>query len=349
MVDELKKAKAFAAQFRYSDDRPTDEEANDVSALSAVRGYFYENGLRISRQVTPNLGEQFENVCRRLKLPETSVEAFVYPSPEIQAACASDGANACIIRFSSALIETLSDEEFEFVAGHELGHFLLGHRKTADEQSLEHSMLSRAAEISADRIGLVACQSLDASVRAMMKTISGLTSRHLRFDAGTFIAQIKEKTSRDGVYASHPSMLVRCRSLLWFSTGTDLRSEEVLSAENRVTLDKRIDDDFKRYVDGEARERIEQAKKGLSMWLAVRQIVDDNRFSKDEQEKFASLYGRESLQGLKNYLKSIPTAEIHKSVDKRIADAREKLVSMIPLASAKEIEKIEKFVREQLA
>ncbi len=347
MVDELKKAKAFAAQFRYSDDRPTDEEANDVSALSAVRGYFYENGLRISRQVTPNLGAQFENVCRRLKLPETSVEAFVYPSPEIQAACASDGANACVIRFSSALIETLSDEEFEFVAGHELGHFLLGHRKTADEQSLEHYMFSRAAEISADRIGLVACQSLDASVRAMMKTVSGLTSRHLRFDVGTFIAQIKEKTSNDGVYASHPSMLVRCRSLLWFSTGTDIRSEEVLSAENRVTLDKRIDDDFKRYVDGEARERIEQAKKNLSMWLVVRQIVD--RFSKDEQEKFANLYGREKLESLKNYLQSISPAEIHKSVDKRIADAREKLVSMIPLASAKEIEKIEKFVREQLA
>ena len=51
-------------------------------------------------------------------------------------------------------------------------------------------MQERAQELSVDRVGLIACGSVDIAIRALMKTVSGLSSEHLRFDVGTFISQL---------------------------------------------------------------------------------------------------------------------------------------------------------------
>ena len=349
MPDELRKARKIAETLRYSGDAALDYGGIGDGGLTAIRSHLYQNSLRISGEVTPVLNERIENVCQRLRIPDTVVEAFVYPSPEIQAACVSTDVNTCIIRFSSTLIETLSSEEFEFVAGHELGHFLLGHgADKAGQDNLEHFMQSRAQEISADRIGLIACKSLDISIRAMMKTISGLTSRHLRFDAGTFISQLKNHSSYSDAHTSHPSMLVRCRALLWFSTSDSLTSDKKQPANARAKLDKRIEIDFRNYVDGPTRKRIEQAKKNLSMWLAVRQIAEDNNFSKNEQETFSNLFGEQELESFKDYLQAIPAAKIRNTIDKQADCARKTLIAMIPRDSTEEIARIERLVREQL-
>ena len=45
----------------------------------------------------------------------------------LQASCLSDETSECVVRFTSRLAETMSPQEFEFVVGHELGHFLLQH------------------------------------------------------------------------------------------------------------------------------------------------------------------------------------------------------------------------------
>lgn len=347
MSDELQKARGLAESMRYSGDVATD---HGNSGLTAVRSHFYQNGLCISREVTPDLSERLDNVCQRLQIPGTVFEAFVHPAPDIQAACVSDGSSACVIRFSSALIETLSSEEFEFVAGHELGHFLLGHgRSETNQDNLEHFMQCRAQEISADRVGLTACDSLDTAIRAMMKTTSGLTSRHLRFDVGTFISQLKNHSSYSDAQTSHPSMLVRCRALLWFSTSASANTDAEQLANAHQKLDKRIETDFRNYVDGPTRRKIEQAKENFSMWLAVCHVVEDNTFSKSEQRKFAELFGKRTVENLKEYLQTIPTAQIRKTIDKRANDARKELIAMIPKASTEEIAKIEQLVQERLS
>ena len=342
MPDALRKAKKLAERLRYSDDAVPESSDNGNGELTATRSYFYQNGLCISKEVTPVLSERMKNVCQRLQIPDTAVEAFVYPSSEIQAGCISDGAGACVIRFSSTLIETLDSEEFEFVAGHELGHFLLGHGASNDSHdSLEYFMQSRAQEISADRIGLIACSSLDSAIRAMMKTISGLTSRHLRFDAGTFVSQLKKSPSHSNARTSHPPMLVRCRALLWFSTSGCLNTDKDTQGNVLTDLDKRIEADFRNYVDGPTRKRIEEVKENLSMWISVRQMAKDNNFSKSEQAQFAKLFGKKALESMKSYLQSIPVAQIREAIDERIDNARKELVATIPKASSEEIAKIE--------
>ncbi len=349
MSDELRRARKFAESLRYTGDVALDYGNRGSGELTAVRSHFYQNGLCISREVTPALSERLRSVCQRLQIPDTVVEAFVYPTPEIQAACISDGSSACVIRFSSTLVETLSSEEFEFVAGHELGHFLLGHGTSkAKQESLEYFMQSRAQEISADRIGLMACNSLDIAIRAMMKTISGLTSRHLRFDAGTFISQLKNHPSHNDAHTSHPSMLVRCRALLWFSTSDGLKTDKDSRGNVHTDLDKRIETDLRNYVDGPARKKIEEAKENLVMWLSVRQIAEDNNFSKSEQEQFAELFGKQALKSMKNYLQAIPAGQIRETIDKRAESARQELIAIIPNASAEEIAKIERLVQKKL-
>ncbi len=350
MTNELQKARELAENLRYSGDAALGRDESGGDGLAALRSHFYQNGLCISKEVTPTLSGRLENVYQRLHIPDTVVEAFVYSSPDIQAACISGGASTCVIRFSSALIETLSSDEFEFVAGHELGHFLLGHSASEVEQdSLEHFMQSRAQEISADRMGLTACNSLEISIRAMMKTTSGLTSRHLRFNVGTFISQLRKQSSHNHEQASHPSMLVRCRALLWFSMIDGENTDKKQSENTHINLDKRIESDFQNYVDGPARNRIEQAKENLSMWLSVRQIAKDSNFSKSEQGQFADLFGKQALEGLKNYLQAIPAAKIQDTIDKQVETARKALVAMIPKASAEEIAKIERLVQERLS
>ena len=343
MSDELLKARKHAERLRYSGDLALDDGENIEAELTAIRNHHYQNGLCISSEVTPALSTGLGNVYQRLQIPEDTVEAFVYPAPEIQAACISDGSNACVIRFSSALIETLSAEEFEFVAGHELGHFLLRHdRGECSQDNLEYFMRTRAQEISADRIGMTACDSLDTSIHAMMKTISGLTSQHLRFDVRTFLSQIKTHSSHNDEYSSHPSVLVRCRALLWFSTSDE--SENSLDK-----IDKRIEADLRNYVDGPARKKIEEAKENLSMWLTVRQMCEDNNFNKSEQARFSELFGERNMEGLKNYLQTIPAAQVRETIDKRADTAQKELIDMIPMASAEEIAKIEQLVLEWLS
>ncbi len=342
MSDELRRMRTFAESLRYSGDVRLDNGNGGNGLLTAIRSHLYQNGLSISREVTPTLGERFERACKRLRIPDAVVEAFVYPSPEIQASCISDDTNSCIIRFSSTLIETLSPDEFEFVTGHELGHFLLEHDSGETKQdSLEHFMQSRAAEISADRMGLIACNSLDVSIRAMMKTISGLTSRHLRFDAGTFISQLRNNPSHSDAYSSHPSMLVRCRALLWFSMHDSLNLNTRKSKSALMKLDKRIETDFINYVDGPARKKVEQAKERLSMWLFVRQIAKDGNFSKGEQRKFGEIFGMQALEELKAYLLAIPATRVNEAIERQADEARKVLIAMIPRSSTKEIERIE--------
>ena len=223
MEDELYKARNFSESVRYSGDTlraSVDIEHRDSDGLQS---YFSLNSILVSPLVTPIIDKSINKVIDRLHIPKESVKAYVYASAEIQAECYAGNDTDCVVRLSSGLIDILEDEEIEFVVGHEIGHFLYSHSlavASENNKSLEFLIQKRAQEISADRIGLLASESLDASIRAMMKTISGLSTKYLKFNVGGFLSQLSNTESfksQISVNSSHPSMLVRCRALLWFS------------------------------------------------------------------------------------------------------------------------------------
>lgn len=347
MSDGLRAAQELAERVRFSGDTLRRRSEGDASHTETVRSLFYQSGLRISREVTPSLSERLNAVYERLNIPKDTVEAFVYSSPEIQAECFAGGTSECVIRFSSSLVDILDEDEFGFVAGHELGHFLLGHgvaKMETRRESLEYFMQQRSQEISVDRIGLLACGSLDIAVRALMKTVSGLTSRHLRFDVGTFVSQLRKPSDpsrHNSQTDSHPSIVVRCRALLWFSLNDfSTKGAQVFSEEQMSKLDERIQNDLNKYVDGPARRRIQEAKEDLAMWMTACEIVQNGIFEKGEQATFAEMFGEDTLEKLKNFLRDIPAPEVQDTVYEKMKSAREELENLIPTSFESEVAKI---------
>jgi hypothetical protein len=344
-------ARKLAERTRFSGDTLRQRTEGDASHTENIRNLFFENALQITDSVTPSLSKCMENVCTRLQIPKGSVEAFVYPFSEIQAECFAGSTSDCVIRFSSSLIELIDEEEFEFVAGHELGHFLLGHgvaKMENEKTSLEYFMQQRAQEISVDRIGLLACESMDIAIRALMKTASGLTSKHLRFDVGTFISQLRRSSDtpvQGSLTASHPTMLVRCRALLWFSLNDVFtKADRNVSESQMRKLDKMIENDLYKYVDGPVRKRIEEVKQNLAMWMAASEVVQNGVFEKKEQENFEENFGAATLMKLKNFLMEIPVSEAQEAVFERMRAAREDLEDIIPGSFEEEFKNIEERV-----
>ena len=311
-------------QIRFSGDVPTDSEKN-TEILGAVRDFHLVNELKISPAVTPSLNKSLDAVINNLSIPPHGIEAFVYASPSIQASCYA-GKNGCVIRFSSALVDILNADEFKFIVGHELGHFLFEHSHEKEEDSVMGFMRQRAREISADRAGLVACGgSINAAIKPMMKMVSGLTGEHLRFDVGTFLSQLKESSADSvSIRATHPPILVRCRALYWFSlSGYFDDSPKNFSSEQLQKLNERVQTDLSRYVNGRAEAMIAEVR----MWEAISDIVKDFKFDKQEQQQFAEVFGHDTLQKLKNFFDGLgmSRAAIKSTVAQKLENARAKL------------------------
>ena len=347
MRDNLRPAYKLAEQVRFSGDKLRRFDNLPTAHTDRVRSFSAQHALRIAPEVTPALSACLEKVYERLRMPPGAVEAYVYSSPEVQAECYSGNYSDCIVRFSSGLIDLLDDEEVEFVIGHEIGHFLLGHGGSnagPGGESIERYMQQRCQEISVDRIGLLACRSLDIAIRAMMKTISGLTSRHLRFDVATFLSQLRQVDnfgSADSPMATHPSILFRCRALLWFSLSEFfLRGEDYRTDEQMAPLDRRVESDMDRFVDGPARRMIEDAKGNLGIWMAAYKAIEDGVFKRDEQAAISELFGDEMLDKLKNYLAGLSSFEVQSAVFERLMAARQELEVAIPDSFESEYERI---------
>ncbi len=349
MLNELSSARDFAETVRYSGDNLAASESVKRS-IDEMESYFSLNSMLVSPLVTPIIHKSLEKVINRLQIPATSIKAFVYASPDIQAECHAGNDVDCIIRLSSGLIDILENKEIEFVIGHEIGHFIYGHGlalASSNTESLEFSIQRRAQEISADRIGLLASESLDNSIRAMMKTMSGLTTKYLKFNIGAFLSQLsntnKYKSQLD-VNSSHPSMIVRCRALLWFSMSETFKSgKQDYQPEEVDKLNKRIKADIDKFDDSIARYKIDDLKRDVALWLCAYKIVEDGAFDSHEQKIFKDMFGQDMLNKLKNFLSGQDSiTSTRKSVSEKLEIAKRDLQQEIPLTFEDEIKPLEK-------
>lgn len=334
MLDSFSEARQLAQKVKYSEDKLNHGEGLIQIDLRHVFSSSMQNELKLSAAVTPSIFEHFSNVRKRLMLKEEEIDVFIYASPEIQAECIAENFNSCLLRLSSALIELLSGDELEFVMGHEIGHFLLGHglaRIRYKSESLEFYSQTRNQEISVDRIGLIACGSLNTAIRAMIKTVSGLSEKHLRFDVNAFVKQLEEKPTSVSTLSTHPSMFVRCRSLLWFSLSKSFNNGNLQFDEGELDkLDRQILKDFESYVDVSVIEALNEAKEDVLLWLTIQKIVEDGAFKKNEQEKVQARFGSDILIKIKTYLEEMPVNDAENETFKRLHASRNTLEEMIP-------------------
>ncbi len=336
-------------KIRFSEDIKNQNLYDDSGIMTELESKFSSSDIAITKELTPDLNIILAEVYERLGIPSDKIQGYVYASPEIQAECYSVNKNKAILRFSSSIIDLLSYKELSFVVGHELGHFLLGHSCTKNSDrnlDLETVMMIRSGEISADRFGLLSCHSIDTAVRAMIKTSSGLSNKYLRFDLNAFLKQLNSTSSMQTHYnqmLTHPSMLIRCRALLWFSINTDLSNILNNSYKpDNSQIDERIIKDLKKYVDGPARKLIEDEKQNYALWFAAEQIIKDKVFDKNEQSIIQEIFGNETLEKLVYFIKDIRIDSVDLVINEKKIQARNSLIRILPNRAEDEINEIEK-------
>ena len=335
----------LADAVRFSRDIKFGSISYETQQLNSVIDHYLRNGLLITPSSAPIIDACVEKVCRNLFLPRDYVKVFVQASAEIQASCLSVSKRDCIVQLSSGLVNLLSEDELSFVIGHEVGHHILEHSLShSQEQSLELMMQKRAQEISVDRVGLYCCSDISHAMSAMIKTISGLNEKHLGLDIASFISQTKKLTRPDegeGHQNTHPSLLVRCRALLWF-----FQPEMLTSLSNGnfnfdfSAINKRVEAELDKFCEGPINKYIDEVVQDLSMWISAEIVLADGSFSKDEQNKFAQEFGVKNLQKLKQLLIEGNKTETMKFIKSQINNYEAKLGSIIPNSFADRLKEI---------
>lgn len=229
--------------------------------------------LRVSAELTPSIEQSVSTACTNLGFPRELGDVFVSPDRETNALSSRHHGRALVI-VNSAMIEILGPEELTFVIGHELGHYLLPELNIGGQRdSLEGALLSRRTELTMDRIGLIACRSVDKACSAKLKMLSGLTERHLRMDVAALIGEWN-KVAGEGAPehlqgSSHPPPGLRAKALLRFH-GTDYYRSicgqdggDALAEANKAILEE-----MDRFVDAAATKSIRDGLNKLSGWSA---------------------------------------------------------------------------------
>lgn len=336
-------AKCFS-EFKYSSDDPLLHGVDVLTESEPSSGqahyrHLLSDKVRITPELFPGLASSLRGVGQAIGLDE-DIRSFVYADPSIQAMCIThhdDGKRYFIVLFSSGIIEKLNSNELRFVIGHEVGHFLCKHWRYPKEASVQTQaeriavmQLSQCAEISADRIGLLASGSLQSACSALLKSAAGLGEPYLKPNITSFLNQFRDLVEKDGneasVLFSHPIIPLRIRSLLRFDPLARLigAGKEVI-AEQLIQVDRAIHEDFRR-SHGNVLERMEQelmvkAKSWGMLWL----FISDGVLTKEKQAILQQLNGREKtdqiIQYLRNNAENLKT-ELFKKMEKYCSEVK---------------------------
>ncbi len=229
----------------------------------------YQNYIRVSENQYPDLYKLYKEMVYVLNLSDNEPELFVYKSPYINAY--TYGVDKHFIGISTAALEELSDEQVQDVLAHELGHVVLGHvlykmaavviaqlsvsvaNKTLGLggvliSPIRYALLSwsRASELSADRVAIMATRKLKAAHLTTLKLAGGVsTYKDEDYNFENFLAQsenarkIEDESILTKIYnfwenqqITHPFPLWRAGELdKWAKEGDYLR----VISKNHVT------------------------------------------------------------------------------------------------------------------
>ena len=197
----------FLDKYKYHKDDPSEFDI-DIKKFKKANNeldnnhlsYLLTNSVKIDKEIFPKVGEAIETVFKRIKIENVFNFFITADNNQANASCnLMTSASRPDIVLTSRLIELLSLEELQFVIGHEVAHFVYQHalypnHNNISETNLKLNVLnlSRAAEISADRIGFLACANLDAALKANFKLASGLSDKHFNFKPSTYLDQLRD-------------------------------------------------------------------------------------------------------------------------------------------------------------
>jgi|TARA_B110000285_G_scaffold67973_1_gene78083 hypothetical protein len=294
------------------------------------------NSVRVSKEILPKVGNAIETVFERIKI-ENNFNFFVTAdNNQANASCSlMSSASRPDIVLTSRLIELLSLEELQFVIGHEVAHYVYQHalypnHNNVEDRNLKLNILnlSRAAEISADRIGFLACNSLEDSLRANFKLASGLSDKHFNFKPSTYLDQLRDledlgKSSTE-LWSTHPSFLIRMQSLIWFSMTKEYH--EFFDNKKKGTyslseVDEKLDKKIKKVTGDELENSNKSIYESALIWGSLDIYLSDKKFSKDEQDEFSNRFGEKAKKAISLMKISNARDMLDKKIDISFNDA----------------------------
>ena len=313
-------------KFRYSKDDPSqlnislkkDPYDKVNNNTSSNLNQLLSTSVKVSKEIFPKIDLAIEKVFERLKI-KNNLNFFVTANHlQVQASCSAMplGDSAEII-LTSKLIELLNEEELQSVIAHEIAHFYYQHALYPNANSTKNRVeilnllnFSRAAEISADRIGFIGCGSLEASLRAMLKITSGLDEKHLKFNFSTYLDQLRElkeiKGDQNLMYSTHPNFLNRMQALIWFSMSNEYNDHFDTGKKGTFdlkTVDDKIYDSIKKVIGDEVEYSNKEVVSRALMWGSIEVFLSDKKFSKKEQEIFKKNFGDKSTESIISLIK----------------------------------------------
>ena len=339
----------YLQQFKYSKDDPAEFGINLNSNKSENKSFddshlsnLLSRSIRVEKEIFPTVGNAIEKVFKRLDL-ENEFNFFVTADNfQANAACSlMPSASKPDIIITSKLIELLSEEELQFIIGHEVAHYFYQHSlypnlETASETNLKLNILNlnRSAEISADRVGFIASGSLEKSLRASLKLASGLSEKHLKFSFSTYLDQLREiesiGKSQSELWSTHPSFLIRIQALIWFSMSKEYHEyfdTKKKGVYDLKTIDSKIEKTIKKVVGDELENTNKAIYDRARLWGSLKLFLVDNKFSKEEQAKFTELVGKEKARKAIGWLKLSNPNMLDKKVEEGFSEASKLLKS----------------------
>ena len=333
----------FLDKYKYNKDDPSEfgidikKFKNNSNELdNSHLSHLLTNSVRVSKEILPKVGNAIETVFERIKI-ENNFNFFVTAdNNQANASCSlMSSASRPDIILTSRLIELLSLEELQFVIGHEVAHYVYQHAlypnyNNVDDRNLKLNLLnlSRAAEISADRIGFLACNSLEDSLRANFKLASGLSDKHFNFKPSTYLDQLRDledlgKSSTE-LWSTHPSFLIRMQSLIWFSMTKEYHEffdSKKKGTYSLIEIDEKLDKKIKKVTGNELEILNKNIYESALIWGSLDIYLSDKKFSKNEQDEFANRFGEKAKKAISLMKISNARDMLDKKIDVSFNDA----------------------------
>lgn len=309
----------LCARIRFRLDEPANLPPDELRArerYAAERtARLQASGVRVTATLTPGLHAKLEDVRTRLLLAEAPA-LYVHSDGEVNATAAYGG-NRCVMTATSALANLLTLDEFGAILGHEIAHIGMRHAHRDVEGGLARVFMlerARAAEVSCDRMSLIAAKNPRIAVSAMLKVVSGLAADHLTLDVDAFLRQLQEGPTKVDLeweaLETHPVLPFRvwamhrfsqtdlCRSLLGLDGGDPFEAAEDEICER-----------FRAIGEGLTSRAVTDHLHEALVWVAALLIGEDDAQTEPELAVLAGVAGSVWAEDAMRYLRAHgPTA-----------------------------------------
>lgn len=299
-------------RFRYDEpsDLPPDELRSRERFAAERTARLQAGGVRVTAALTPGLHAKLEEVSRRLLL--TDVPAlYVHADGEVNAT-AVYGGRRCVMTATSALANLLTVDEFGAIIGHELAHIGMrhAHRDVDGGVARVFSLArSRAAEVSCDRLAVIAAGNPRTAISALLKVVSGLDAAHITLDVDAFLTQLAERPDDVDLQwealETHPVLPFRAWAMHRFSQ-TDL-CRSLIGLEGGEPFD-RVEDEigsrFHATGEGLAGRAVTDYLHEALCWVGALLIHEDGTHTEEERAVLTTVAGSVWAEDVMAYMQT---------------------------------------------